>query len=392
MNDLTVREQCERIIKSKQGVLYLYGKPGEAKTSILKSIAIKNNWQYFDFRLSQRDSSEIIGVPFKDKLGDDYVMDYAIPKIYHLANQKPTLIVFEELNRGVLETRNAALQIFLERVIGTFEFNENVYFASTGNLGDEDDCDVEEFDRALWGRLAPLHNVLTYDEWNDNFAKENINPLINNFVKNNLDHWYVAKADAKDNSKTYTCVRSLTYMSNFVGKDEKNLNKILSDIQAYGPRYLHPSTVARMIRYFQDLVKLNAEDILNRFDEIKPILDTLNKSYLNEYVEKIKLIKVEDLKKAQMENLLKFLDYIPDDERAGYLSKLIEDTVSDEDIESMENNNKKEGKEGKKEKNIHKNALKIVETYRNFCQHIFEKMDEEDKKAEAEMKNSNKDK
>jgi MoxR-like ATPase len=82
------------------------------------------------------------------------------------ANKRPTIIHFEELNRASQQVRNAALQILLEREIGTaFKFNDNVLMMSSGNLGDEDGTDVEEFDSALNNRLIHINHTLDVQEW-----------------------------------------------------------------------------------------------------------------------------------------------------------------------------------------------------------------------------------
>lgn len=56
--------------------------------------------------------------------------------------------------------------MFLEREIGAFfKFNDNVMMCSSGNLGEEDGTDVEEFDQALNNRLIHIEHTLPYPEW-----------------------------------------------------------------------------------------------------------------------------------------------------------------------------------------------------------------------------------
>jgi arsenate reductase-like glutaredoxin family protein len=129
--------------------------------------------------------------------------------------------------------------------------------------------------------------------------------------------------------------RAWTKFSNFIGKDVKNIQKILDVVEHYGLRYLHPSTIACFTRYLQNLSKIKLDDILNRFDEIKPVLDQLNKSYLNEFCEKLKTKKLNNLNKKQLENLIKFLDYIPDDEKCAYLCYIVDEHVSEDTCEDI---------------------------------------------------------
>jgi hypothetical protein len=46
-----------------------------------------------------------------------------------------------------------------------FKFNDNVLMMSSGNLGDEDGTDVEEFDSALNNRLIHINHTLDVQEW-----------------------------------------------------------------------------------------------------------------------------------------------------------------------------------------------------------------------------------
>ena len=146
------------------------------------------------------------------------VLDYVVPKWALIANSAPTIVVFEELNRATLPVRNAALQILLERRIDVeFKFNENVHFAATGNLGDEDGTDVEEFDSALNNRL--IHEIydLSFDEWDEDFAKDNIHPTIMSFLRANPDYMYRKVSDS-DNTEAdkYATPRSWDMFSRYL--------------------------------------------------------------------------------------------------------------------------------------------------------------------------------
>ena len=139
---LTPKQQLYfRIMYAKSGVLFLTAEPGVAKSAIMRTIAKKLGFQYFDVRLSMVDEIDVGLFPYRKEMEIDLesddkemvkkiisVMSYAIPEWAWESNQKPTIIHFEELNRAPLAVRNAALQILLERSIGTsFKFNNNVF-------------------------------------------------------------------------------------------------------------------------------------------------------------------------------------------------------------------------------------------------------------------------
>ena len=166
------------VMWAKYGVLNITSKPGVAKSAIGKSIAEKMGFRYMDIRLSMVDETDVGLYPNVSEVDVNGKMvkclDFVVPRWAIEANKQPTIIHFEELNRASQQVRNAALQILLERQIGTdFNFNENVLMMSSGNLGDEDGTDVEEFDSALNNRLVHINHTLAVDEWIGDFATEN---------------------------------------------------------------------------------------------------------------------------------------------------------------------------------------------------------------------------
>ena len=139
LGNLTEKERKYfAIMWAKYGVLFISSKPGVAKSAIGRSIAEKMGFAYLDMRLSMSDESDFKYPYLEDGVFDGKpikVSGYAVPRWAYEANQRPTLIHFEELNRAPQFVRNAALQILLEREIGEFKFNSNVIMMASGNLG-----------------------------------------------------------------------------------------------------------------------------------------------------------------------------------------------------------------------------------------------------------------
>ncbi len=126
------------------------------------------------------------------------------PKWAYKANEAPTIIHFEELNRSTLAVRNAALQMLLEREIGAFfKFNSNVMMCASGNLGEEDGTDVEEFDQALNNRLIHIEHTMPYPEWVEQYANDNVCPVIVQFLKTHTEHYYKKPDERNQKNKAY---------------------------------------------------------------------------------------------------------------------------------------------------------------------------------------------
>jgi hypothetical protein len=222
------------IMRGQLGVLYIKAKPGVGKSAIAASIAEKMGLRYIDIRLSMADETDM---QFPNlTLHEDlnvHVIEHAIPQWAAISNKQPSLIHFEELNRAPLAVRNAALQILLERAIGPeFRFNENVFMMASGNLGEEDGTDVEEFDAALNNRLLPFNHDLKNSEWLE-WAEGKIHPDIRKFIEFQENNLYIPP---NDNSQQYATPRSWHMLSqnivrNFGGgpKLDENGNFLTDD-------------------------------------------------------------------------------------------------------------------------------------------------------------------
>jgi hypothetical protein len=344
-----------KIMNAKSGVLYITSAPGYAKSAIIRNIARKLGCQYFDIRLSMVDETDVGLFPDIDKVEINgqtkKMLAHVAPKWAYMANEKPTIIHFEELNRSTLAVRNAALQMLLEREIGTFfKFNDNVMMCSSGNLGEEDGTDVEEFDQALNNRLIHIEHQLPYPEWVENYADQNVCPVIVQFLKTHTEHYYKKPDQQNQRNKAYATPRSWTFLSDYIfanfgeyterldssgntitnldGTNKKfkkfpNVRTWINDIKEIGHGYVGASN-ARFIRYCEDTLKITLDDILNRYDEIEDDIKNFNRDKKSELLTNMKERKISQLKVKEVENLVKFLQIISDDEVIGYLLHVLD--------------------------------------------------------------------
>ena len=324
-NDSFTINDYEEIIESQTKVLFLKGRIGEAKTSIIKTIAKRNGWNCIPLHLAMVDESEIMGIPTPVKMKDGtMVMQYAVPEWAWQANQQPTLIFFDEYNRASLAVRNASLQILLDRQIGhSFKFNENVFFAAAGNIGEDEDgtgdfCEVEELDPANKDRMAIIRHKLTYDMWMDGFANDNVNKNITAFLRQNEAMCY--QVDPK--KEAFATFRGWTQLSKFIGLEAKNDRSLVEKIAKFAPIYVG-GAATRFVRYLEDNLKITVEDVMNRYAEIASTLKDMPRDKMSELLSELNAKGMNKFSKGQIKNVIDFLKAVADDERIGFLDGLL---------------------------------------------------------------------
>jgi hypothetical protein len=347
VKNLTKRElKYWRIIRTNSGVLNLVGKPGLSKTSTLRALAKKLNLYYVDMRLTTKDETDLGCYPLIKEINGFSVINYAIPdwaweangakSIVNTENSKKyngSLIVFEELNRANITLRNAALQILLEKEIGTkFKFNTDVFMAATGNLGVDDNTDVEEFDLALKTRLVRVLHDLKFQEWYKEFGKENVHNDILEFIKNNPSHYY---PDFKnEDSETATNPRTWTFLSDFIVKNYgKNsiFNDYYQEISEIGSSYINLPDLLEFLRFTKERYLITYEDILNNKNNIisKEKIKSLDRDVSSRILNELKELNVNDFSKKQINNLVNFLNLLEAEQKISYLYDLLSDIKYD---------------------------------------------------------------
>jgi len=323
----------------KSGVLYITSKPGIAKSAISRSIAEKMGFRYMDLRLSMADETDFKFPFLKDVNYDSKsikVSGYAVPEWAFEANQQPTIIHFEELNRAPQFVRNAALQILLERQIGDFKFSDTVLMMASGNLGDEDGTDVEEFDNALNNRLVHYNHTLSATEWIDNFGKDNIHSVILSYIKAYPEKLY---QNPTENTKAFATPRSWTFLSEFIvcnfGKDSTP-REFITDLMEVAHGYVGNSA-QRFLQYCQEMVNITIQDVIDRYDKVEKELDKYNRDKNSELINSLKEYEIKKFSDKQLDNVTKFLKRVGEDELTAYLLHVLDNVpdVSDPKIKKF---------------------------------------------------------
>lgn len=319
-----IERKLWRNIYSKGAIPFIRGRAGEGKSAIISSIAKKLDFQLIDLRLSLLDELSVGLFPIvdKDEYNDYKTFDYAIPKWAVLSNERPTIINFEELNRCRQSVMDAVLGIINERTISNnFKFNDNVYMVATGNLGNEDGTVVADFDKALINRLCIINHELTFNDWLNGYANENVEPIIIDFIKNNLSYFYKL---SKEDNEPFTTPRSWSNLSNHIKESLGNnySNEELIEIITQDGSYYVGSITTKLIKYINSINQISHIDILDYYNEKKSIIEALSRPRKSELLSNIIKLDFNDLSDKQINNLIYFLHGIGDDEVGSFIKSL----------------------------------------------------------------------
>ena len=198
---------------------------------------------------------------------------------------------------------------------------------SSGNLGDEDGTDVEEFDAALNNRLIHYPHSLDYKEWIKEFAEENVHHLVVSYI---LAHPEKLYQDQTENSKAYATPRSWTFLSDFItcnfGKDASP-REFLPSLQLVASYYVGNSAV-KFLQYCEDQMNISIQDVLDDYDKVEPELKRYNRDKKSELIVSLKQLNINNLTDKNLVNLTKFLKSVGEDELTAYLLYVV-DNVAD---------------------------------------------------------------
>lgn len=300
------------------------GDTGIGKSDITKHIAslIETNHMYLDhegpglpvldWRLSVFSEGDIIGLP---ELVDG-VTRFAPNDRFMAACREPHLLFLDEGNRATTEVLQCAFQIVLDRELNGQKLHPETRIIMAINEGN--DFTVNEMDPALLRRFWVTELVPTTNDWLDWASKNNIDPMIQKFIKKYPAHLmhegernpgtvypYPASWARLDKSLKHANCRP----EDFAGSDLPDMMLHMS------AGFIGMHTTAAFLDYVKNYVfKLSANDILNNFDDVESDVKAMTNDKKNEALDQVVLfLKDNDICATQIENLNRFMSYVSDE-------------------------------------------------------------------------------
>jgi len=170
----------------------LWGPPGIGKSSIVKQVAQELGINLVDLRLPQLEPPDLRGIPVPNR--ETKTADWYYPE--YLPSDGEGILFLDEIEKAPVAVKNAALQLVLDREIGSYKLPPGYSIVCAGNRED-DGAFSQQLGSALANRMMHFDVVPDYEAWLTWARQNNITDGILGYLAFRPDHLYRYDVDAK---------------------------------------------------------------------------------------------------------------------------------------------------------------------------------------------------
>lgn len=230
--------------------MMIYGSPGVGKSESVHQ-SLEDDDVLIDLRLNSLDSIDLRGLPIikKDLKGNPTCVEWVRPEF--IPWEGKGIIFLDEFNTASPSVQNPALQLVLDRKVGSHHLGKNWYIVAAGNKA-EDKAHVYPLSVALLARFAIYEYVPDHNTWLNWASKNNIHPNIISFISFRPDLLITSRVDEYTPNPN---PRSWYFVSKRLNAGQNNLEDIRSLVGSAANEYMSFQSICDNIP--------NIEDILN---------------------------------------------------------------------------------------------------------------------------------
>lgn len=215
---MTPSEARTEIIRCMQAGLVplTCSSPGMAKSALHQSIAKEFGLKVIDYRLSQVEPSDLLGLPMKNARNRaEYTAfeDFPLEGDEIPAGYNGWMIFFDEMTSGAKMVQAACYKVCLDRMVGQKRLHENAYCVAAGNLM-SDRAIVNQLSTALQSRLVHIELKLSKKDFMDYAVKAGLDHRITGFLDFQPSKLSTFSPDHSD--KTFACPRTWEFASRLI--------------------------------------------------------------------------------------------------------------------------------------------------------------------------------
>jgi hypothetical protein len=195
---------------------FLRGGPGLGKSSIVKQLAVENKAQLIDIRLATREPTDMTGLPYTVKVGEQVVTKFSVPAILAMIGTGPVVLFLDEFMQAPVLVRQAMSQLILDRCLGEYKLPRQVFIIAASNNKSDRAGTIGEMESNLKTRFSPHLEVHPdMDDFTQYAFKNNMHDSVIAFLRSKTDALY----DFQPSQETFATPRTWEYVSELLRLD-----------------------------------------------------------------------------------------------------------------------------------------------------------------------------
>lgn len=243
--------RCRAVPTAKgQGLpMFIFGSPGVGKSEQVFQ-ALEEGEMLIDLRLNSLDSIDLRGLPVikKDKDKNPTQVEWVRPEF--IPADGKGILFLDEMNTAAPSVQNPALQLVLDRKIGSHKLGDGWYIVAAGNKAD-DKAHVYPLSAALRQRFAIYHYQPDHNTWTNWAVKNGIHPHVIGFISFKPDLLIQPSIDEESSNPS---PRSWYYVSQRLHAGQSELDDIRAVVGAAANEFMAYQTVCENIPKIEDIL------------------------------------------------------------------------------------------------------------------------------------------
>ncbi len=308
------------------------GPTGVGKSHLARQVADELELPFIDVRGSTMSEGDVGGYPDIDGMKETGVMTFCMPSWFVRACREPVVLMLDELNRSLPGVQQSFFQLVLDRELGNdkdgnpYRLHPETRVFAAVNHGAE--YDVNDMDPALLRRFWTVDLEPTNEDW-INWAKDTgIDPVLIDFIRQHPTHLRVDPTQVEPGT---VCPNPASWHR--VDESLKHMGMTPSTCAGQRPDGFYAVCLGMIgteaAISFSDFVEnyelvINAEDILDRYDDVAERVSELTADRTAGLIDKIaEHCKNNAWTVKQAKNSKKFSDGMTDEMLVHFWNKVV---------------------------------------------------------------------
>lgn len=214
---------------NKKITAMIWGPPGVGKSSIVKQVAQELEIELLDLRLPQLEPPDLRGIPAPNR--DTKKAEWFYPEF--LPESGKGILFLDEIEKAPVAVKNAALQLVLDRKIGSYCLPDGWSIVGAGNR-EEDGCFSAPLGSALANRMMHFEVQPDYEAWLEWARKNRISDGILGYLAFRPDHLYRydAGVNAFPSPRSWEMLNTMLDGVESSGEQQELLKAVVGDVVA----------------------------------------------------------------------------------------------------------------------------------------------------------------